>query len=219
MQEGPLNVVLSPTEPPAFVTVIPTKEVNRVIIPDDWGEFADTDSQFGLTTTLSLPVAFGFSFSGSEWSINSLGGEHWDYASSVKGAVWSEKCDKKNDQFDDFREYTNRCCLEGRVNTYRGGSRRAWYSKYINDGFSCDYPGSDNTGQIIAVEEFPVNSSSYLKVGVKYVDGRTQTGYLYVQSGIMHILSPLSEKARSDDSFIAQNIAIVFASLRSSFVK
>lgn len=163
-----------------------------VVIPKNWKSFTARDPAFGVETTLSLPPGYRFEFTGSETSIlsDSNSPEVWDYSSSV---------------------FIGK---QGVKNYYNGESRRAWYQDLLNGKFK---PISDvfPPEKILAVTEYSIGQSSYLKLTVDIGSGMKRTDYLYVQNNIVHVLKEASERASSMFSPVGMNIGVVFVSLTS----
>lgn len=166
-----------------------------MVVPSNWKQFTATDPDFGVKTTMSMPPAYSFRFTGSEFTIqnDSDATELWDYSSSV------------------YRD--NDGVLK---NHYDGSSRRAWYEKRLSERQSTD--------KIVSVKEKPVNSSTCLEITVQtpsYDDHGVTTGrkngthYVYVQNNILHMLTPASNKAYTSAAQIPNNIEPILASLTS----
>lgn len=86
------------------------KNSDSLIIPKDWKKYNDTDIDFGVQTTISLPPGCDFVFSGSEWDVNCGENEKWDYTNSVY---------RGNDERDPR-------------NHYSGESLQQWYQQYTS---------------------------------------------------------------------------------------
>lgn len=188
----------SPTSEP-LVTEKPTTITKPVLVPSTWKKYTSDDQEFGIKTTMVMPPGYSFSFTGSESSIqnDSDATELWDYSTSVYG--------------------DNDGVLK---NHYDGSSRRAWYEKRLSEGQSTD--------KILSVKEKPLNSSSYLEITVQtpaYDDQGVVSGtkngihYVYVQNGILHMITPISDKAYTSAAQIPANIEPILASLASVLTK
>lgn len=185
---------LSPTREP-LVTDKPTSTTNSVTVPSSWKKYTSDDQEFGVKTTMAMPPGYSFKFTGSESTIqnDSDATELWDYSSSV------------------YRD--NEGILK---NHYNGSSRRVWYEKRLAERQSLD--------KIIGVKEKPLNSTNYLEITVQtpaYDDHGVASGtknglhYVYVQNGILHMITPASNKAYTTEAQIPDNIEPILASLTS----
>ncbi|MDA1079851.1 MAG: hypothetical protein O2840_04160 [bacterium] len=202
----PQDTMESTTADQTSPLVNPTSNINQsaqktetsgetVVIPSNWKQFTATDSDFGVKTTLSMPPGYSFRFSGSEFMIqnDSDATELWEYSSSV---------------------YRNN---DGVLkNHYDGSSRRAWYEKRLAERQSTD--------KIVSVKEKPLDSYSYLEITVQtplYDDRGITSGtkngthYVYVQSNILHMITPASNNAYTSAAQIPNNIEPILASLIS----
>ncbi|OGG17391.1 hypothetical protein A3D78_04220 [Candidatus Gottesmanbacteria bacterium RIFCSPHIGHO2_02_FULL_39_14] len=181
---------LNPTA--IYITGSSSKMVSS---PPEWQQFTATDPDFGIKTTLSLPPGFSFLFTGSEFTIQNASdaSELWDYSSSV---------------------YRNN---DGVLkNHYDGSSRRAWYEKRLAE--------KQSTDEIVGITEKSVNSSTYLEITVQtpaYDDHGVTSGtkigkhFIFVQNNILHMITPVSNKAYTPSAQIPDNIGSIFASLTS----
>ncbi|MCX6791756.1 MAG: hypothetical protein NT149_01830 [Candidatus Gottesmanbacteria bacterium] len=186
---------VNPTSNVNQPTQKPTASNKTVIVPSNWKQFTATDTDFGVKTTISMPPGYSFRFTGSEFTIqnDSDATELWDYSSSV------------------YRD--NDGVLK---NHYDGSSRRAWYEKRLSERQSTD--------KIISVKEIPLNSFTYLELTVQtpsYDDHGVVSGtkngmhYVYVQNNILHMITPVSNKAYTSAAQIPNNIEPILASLSS----
>lgn len=161
-------------------------------VPKDWKKYSDTDVDFGVKTTVSLPPGCDFKFTGSEWDLRCGEGDIWDYKTSVfRGKE------------DDPKNY------------YSGGSLEEWYKKYLNGDFFADYT-SQEKDLIIKTTKHSVDSESYFELTIKETNGRLVAHYLFVQNGIVHIIQPLV--IDEPTSKIKKNIGLIFSSLKSEIV-
>ncbi len=193
---------ISPVEIPEVAPADPESspvEVSKpVVVPANWKKFSATDSEYGFTTTLSVPADFSFVFTGSEFMLSNYATfEHWDYSTSILSG--------KN----------------GIKNYYTGQSRRAWFQQYQNGDFMYERPTDYVPGKIVSVVEHPIGKSSYLEITVAggwliSSGKKPEVNYVYVQNNIVHILKPTSERAQSKDAVIPGIVGTIFASLEST---
>jgi hypothetical protein len=187
-------VQASPTSEPV-VTEKPITTTKPVTVPTTWKKYTSDDQEFGIKTSMAMPPGYSFRFTGSESTIqnDSDATELWDYSSSV------------------YRD--NDGVLK---NHYDGSSRRAWYEKRLAERQSTD--------KIVSVKEKPLNSTNYLEITVQtpaYDDHGVASGtkngfhYVYVQNGILHMITPASNKAYTAEAQIPENIEPILASLTS----
>lgn len=186
--------IASPTIEPV-VTQKPNDANKSVTIPPNWKKYTADDPDFGLKTTMSMPPGYSFRFTGSEYTIqnDSDATELWDYSSSV------------------YRD--NDGVLK---NHYDGSSRRTWYENRLLE--------KQSTDKIVSVKEKPLNASTYLEITVQtpsYDDHGVASGtkngmhYVYVQNNILHMITPVSNKAYTSAAQIPVNIEPMLASLSS----
>jgi hypothetical protein len=174
-------------------TTKPTQTV-KVIIPNTWGQQTAEDTYLGIKTTVSLPSNWTFSFTGSETSLSGPNDETWEYETSIitdkNGAV---------------------------KNMYTGGSRREWYQKYLNGDFQNKYDSPPQIGQII---EHTIGNTSYLEITISggYLSENRKI-YLYLENNIIHMFSPVSQKALSSNTQLGSIVDKVFYSLKSEVKK
>lgn len=192
---SPTSVVQPSPTNEAVVTEKPSTTTKPVSVPSTWKKYTSDDQEFGVKTTMAMPPGYSFRFTGSESTIqnDSDATELWDYSSSV------------------YRD--NDGVLK---NHFDGSSRRAWYEKRLAERQSTD--------KIVGVKEKPLNSASYLEITVQtpaYDDHGVASGtknglhYVYVQNGILHMISPASNKAFTTEAQIPDNIEPILASLIS----
>lgn len=189
---SPLAEQVSPTTVETVQTTeTPLVTSAPITIPSTWKKFTATDSDFGVTTTMSLPTGYSFAFTGSEYTIqnDSDATELWGYTTSI----FSGK--------------------DGIKNYYSGESRRVWYQNYLDGKFAS--PGSvQGSTKINSVTD----KGSYLEVSITSYD--THINYLFVQNNIVHIIFPASEVAfKTTSSPIKQNMGIIVSSLTSRQTK
>lgn len=200
---SPPEQLLPITQPKSSPAPSPTVITKPVTIPADWKSYTATDPDSGIKTTMSMPPGYSFGFTGSEFTIqnDSDAKELWDYSTSVYG---DENSPLKNH--------------------YTGGSRRIWYENYLsNKQRTFQYKD-----RIVGVTEVPIGDSSYLAIAVEtpaYNDrgeiSGTEKGmhYVYVQNNILHMITPVSDKAYTADAQIPKYIGTIFSSLSSTQVK
>lgn len=200
---SPTEQLLPTKQPLSSPFPSPTAATKPVTIPADWKSYTATDPDFGIKTTLSMPPGYSFRFTGSEFTIqnDSDATELWDYSTSV------------------YRD--NDGVLK---NHYSASSRRTWYENYLST--------KQNTFQykdkVLNVLEIPINASSYLAITVEspsYNDHGEVSGtkkgthYVYVQNNILHMITPISNKAYTVSAQIPKYIGVIFVSLSSSQIK
>jgi len=195
-----LMSLVSPTPIPETAPS-PAATSQLISIPKDWQEYTATDPEFGIKTTLSLPPEFSFSFTGSEFTIQSADGtELWDYSTSVFPGK------------------------DGLKNYYTGESRRDWYQKLLDGEFWTEKPYQFVGGKITNAMEHQIGPQTYLELTVtggppSNYSREVGTHFIYAQNGIIHIIKPASHKANSATAQLPNNIGIVFYSLKSSRIK
>lgn len=172
--------------------VLLLKNPGTPTIPKDWKEYRDTDIDFGVKTTVSLPPGCSFKFTGSEWDLRCGEGDVWDY----KTSVFRGKEDESK-------------------NYYTGGSLEQWYQRYLNYDFF-EIGNIVAKDEIIKVKENRIGAISYFNMVIKEGNGQTITHYLYAQNGIVHIIQPLI--IDEPTSKIKKNIGFIFSSLKSEIV-
>jgi hypothetical protein len=161
-----------------------------LVIPNHWQKSTATDPQFKVTTSLSLPPDYTFTFTGSEFLIQSSNAQElWLYFTSVSA----------NEQGVPYNSYT-------------GGSRRQWYQDHLDGKFGTVY----GDWKIINTKEVALNQGYYLQTTIQTPTGN-ETHYLYNTGNLIHILRPASHKANSTDSELSSLINLIFTSLSSSF--
>lgn len=161
-------------------------------IPKDWKKYSDTDVDFGVKTTVSLPPGCDFKFTGSEWDLGCGEGDRWDYTTSV----FRGKDDKLK-------------------NYYGGGALKQWYQRYLNYEFFGlgDEVNIVARDEILKTKEHKVEQADYLELTVKEGDYKEVAHYLFIQNGIVHIVRPLI--IDEPTSKIKKNIGLIFSSLKS----
>jgi len=188
-----------PTSNVSQPTQTPPTSTKTVVIPSNWKPFTATDSEYGVKTSMSMPLGYSFGFSGSEFTIqnDSDSTELWDYSTSI---------------------YRNNDSVLN--NHYDGSSRRAWYAKYLIEKQSAD--------KIVSVKEHSLNSSTYLEITVQApsyddpgVPNATKSGthYIFVQNNILHMITPASIKSYTSNAQIPRNIEPILESLTSAHIK
>ncbi|MDO8488424.1 MAG: hypothetical protein Q7S31_03895 [bacterium] len=188
------TVEVTPSPASDTITSTPTVNPSPIVVPASWKVKSATDSYFGLTTSLTLPPDYSFHFSGSETTLSSSteSSDSWDYLTSLST--------NSNNQI---------------YNSYDGSSRRTWYEKLLEGNDTVK--GYANT-QTISVKEVPVNDTSFLAITIKW-DLGTETHYIIVNNGILHIFRPLTEAAKANHTFFSQNAPIILSTLTSSWTK
>lgn len=165
------------------------------VIPPEWETVTQSDQDFGVTTSISIPQGYDFWFSGSEWTLQTAQeGEYWDYTPSATR-------------------------IDGeRVNLYDGGSRRQWYQRFINGELTQDtYIPPRQT--ILGTTEIDIGTTSYLRMSVQRTEPLrpVENHYIYFQNGLVHVFSPASEVASGPNATLDQDIGAILSSLQSNF--
>ncbi len=204
---APIQIGSEPTGLP----VAPSVKPERIVIPAEWRQYSAYDPDYKIEVRLRLPPGYSFRFTGSESTIqdDAEATELWDVKTSVFSG-WDMTCDRNIATND-----AENCCTDGAVNYYNGGSRRAWYARYLNGDFFCNVPKA-KMGSVMGVTERTAGAFTYLEIRTDIGgDGNTETHYVAAKGDTAYMIRPTSNDAMSAKAKLPEYMGMILSTVSS----